>query len=75
MTRINSAAELQTLRKRIQSKRDPKKPCIAICAGTGCFGPGSDRVISAFEEEVKKRSLKAKVDIRATGCHGVPAVD
>jgi NADH-quinone oxidoreductase subunit F len=70
MPRINSAGELQTYRKGLLSKRDPSKPCIAICAGTGCLGPGSDRVISAFDSEVKKRALKAKVDVRATGCHG-----
>ena len=70
MPRMNSAGELQALRKGLLSKRDPNKPCIAICAGTGCLGPGSDEVISAFESEVKKHSLKAKVDIRATGCHG-----
>lgn len=70
MPRINSAAELEEIRKGILSNRDPDKPCIAICAGTGCLGLGNDRVISAFEEEVKKQSLEAKVDIRATGCHG-----
>lgn len=70
MPRINSAAELEELRKGILSKRDPNKPCIAICAGTGCLALGNDRVISAFEEEVKKQTLEAKVDIRATGCHG-----
>ncbi len=71
MPRINSAAELEELRKGILSKRDPDKPRIAICAGTGCLALGNDRVISAFEEEVKKQSLEAKVDIRATGCHGL----
>jgi NADH-quinone oxidoreductase subunit F len=70
MPRINSASELEELRKGILSKRDPDKPCIAICAGTGCIGLGNDRVISAFEEEVNKQDLKTKVDIRATGCHG-----
>ena len=70
MPRINSAAELEELRKGILSKRDPNRPCIAICAGTGCLALGNDRVISAFEEEVKKQSLEAEVDIRATGCHG-----
>ena len=70
MPRINSAAELEELRKGILSKRDPNRPCIAICAGTSCLALGNDRVISAFEEEVKKQSLEAKVDIRATGCHG-----
>jgi NADH-quinone oxidoreductase subunit F len=70
MPRINSAAELQELRKDILSKRDPDRPCIAICAGTGCLGLGNDRVIIAFEEEIKKQSLETSVDIRATGCHG-----
>jgi len=70
MPRINSATELEELRKGILSKRDPNKPCIAICAGTGCLALGNDRVISTFEEEVKKQTLEAKVDIRATGCHG-----
>jgi NADH-quinone oxidoreductase subunit F len=70
MPRINSAVELEELRKGLLSKKDPLRPCIAICAGTSCLALGNDRVISAFEEEVKKQSLEAKVDIRATGCHG-----
>ncbi len=70
MPRINSAAELEELRKDVLSKRDPDKPSIAVCAGTGCLGLGNDRVISAFEEEIKKQDLETKVDFRATGCHG-----
>lgn len=70
MPRINSAAELHEFRKDILSKRDPERPCIAICAGTGCLGLGNDRVIIAFEEEIRKQSLETRVDIRATGCHG-----
>jgi NADH:ubiquinone oxidoreductase subunit F (NADH-binding)/(2Fe-2S) ferredoxin/ferredoxin len=68
MPRINSPAELEELRKNILSKRDPNKPCIAICAGTGCLALGCDRVISAFKQEVKKQGLE--VDIRETGCPG-----
>lgn len=70
MPRINSAAALETLRKDILSRRDPGKPAIAICAGTGCLGLGNDKVISAFHEEIKKRSLQDQIEIRATGCHG-----
>jgi len=70
MPGINSASELEKLRKGVLSKRDPDKPCISICAGMGCLGHGNGRVISAFEEEVDKKDLKARVDIRATGCHG-----
>ena len=70
MPKINSPAELEELRKGILSKRAPDKPCITICAGTGCLALGSDKVISAFEEEIEKQALKTKVDVRGTGCPG-----
>lgn len=70
MPRINSPAELENLRKDLVSKRSPDKPCIAICAGTGCLGLGNDKLISAFKKEVEKQDLTTKVDIRATGCPG-----
>jgi NADH-quinone oxidoreductase subunit F len=70
MPKLNSPAELEELRKGILSKRAPDKPCITICAGTGCLALGSDRVINAFEEEIEKRALKTKVDVRGTGCPG-----
>ena len=70
MPKTNSPTELEDLRREILSKRDSNKPCIAICAGTGCIAHGAQRVIDAFKEEVKKQGLEANVDIRETGCHG-----
>jgi len=70
MPRINSAAELETLREGILAKKVPDKPCISICAGIACLGLGNGKVISAFEDELKKQSLEDKVELRATGCHG-----
>ena len=70
MPRLNSASELEEFRKGVLSARDPVKPCIAICAGMDCLGHDNGRIISAFEEEISKKDLKTKVDIRATGCHG-----
>lgn len=70
MPRVNSSAELEDIRKKILSNRDPHKPCVAICAGAACLGLGNDEVIHAFEEEIRKRSLEHQVDLRATGCHG-----
>ncbi len=70
MPRINSTAELEELRKGILAQKDPNKPCISVCAGIACLGSGNAQVISAFEEEIKKQSLDAKVDLIATGCHG-----
>ena len=70
MPRLHSAAELEELRAGILSGRDPDKPCISVCTGAGCHGLDSGRVVGAFEEEVGKLGLGAKVDVRATGCHG-----
>ncbi len=67
--RINSASDLEELRQGILSKRDSQKPCIAICNGNGC-SHRNHGIIKAFEEELRKHSLEAKVEIRATGCHG-----
>ncbi len=69
MARINSAAQLEKVRKDIVLKKDPNKPCIAICGGIGCLG-GREDLIRAFEKEIKKQKLEGKVDVRVTGCHG-----
>jgi NADH-quinone oxidoreductase subunit F len=68
--RLHSAAELEEFRRGILSGRNPEKPCIAVCAGAGCHGADSGRVAGAFAEEVEKQSLRAKIDIKVTGCHG-----
>ncbi|MFH1651626.1 MAG: NuoF family protein [Chloroflexota bacterium] len=70
VAKLKSAAELESLRKSIVTKRDPKKTCITICSGTGCHAHGSERVVSAFREEIAKRKLGGEVDLRVTGCHG-----
>ena len=70
MPRLNSAAELEKLRQDILSTRDPEKPVIAVCGGTACLGLGNDKVVRAFEDEIERQSLAAKVDVRVTGCHG-----
>ncbi len=67
---IQSSDDLARLRKALESKRDPERPCVTICAGTGCQAYGVSRVIEAFEEEVAKRGLANQVDILTTGCHG-----
>ena len=70
MPKINSPAELEELKKGILAKRDPDKPCIAICGGTGCHTLGNQSIISAFREEIGQQTLDTKVEIRETGCPG-----
>jgi len=68
--KIRSAMELEERRSRILSGRDPAKPGIAVCAGSGCLASANDGLLEAFEAEVKRQGLETAVDIRATGCHG-----
>ncbi len=70
MAKLKTAGELESLRKSVLAKKDPAKVVITVCNGTGCHAHGCKGVTAAFQEEVKKRKLGAKVDVKATGCHG-----
>lgn len=70
MNRLSSPDELEGIRKSIIKQRDPNKPCVTICGGTGCHAYGCERVAAAVKQEVEKQGLETKVDVRATGCHG-----
>jgi NADH-quinone oxidoreductase subunit F len=70
LNRLSSPEELEKLRESIIGSRDPQKPCIIICGGTGCVALGSGNVISAFKQEMQKQGLDSKVDLRVTGCRG-----
>jgi NADH:ubiquinone oxidoreductase subunit F (NADH-binding)/NAD-dependent dihydropyrimidine dehydrogenase PreA subunit/(2Fe-2S) ferredoxin len=70
MPRLNSPSELEDLRQEILAKRDPNKPSIAICSGTGCLALGARKVVEAFEQQGKKKKPKERIDIRETGCPG-----
>lgn len=70
MKNIKTPAELEKIRKSIIDKSDSHKPCILICKSTGCSAFGSDALIKGFQDELKRKGLQAKVDIKITGCHG-----
>jgi NADH:ubiquinone oxidoreductase subunit F (NADH-binding)/(2Fe-2S) ferredoxin/Pyruvate/2-oxoacid:ferredoxin oxidoreductase delta subunit len=70
MAKLHSPKDLEKLRRKILSQRDTNRPCVTICAGTGCKVNGSDKIIETVIEEIEKQGLKGTVDIRRTGCHG-----
>ncbi len=70
MARLKTPEELESFRQEILSRRDPEKPCISICAGAGCIASGADKVMEAFNKEIEKSGLNAKVDTKGTGCPG-----
>ncbi len=70
MARLNTPEELEAFRQHILSERDPNNPCISICAGAGCIASGAEEVIDAFNAEIKKERLEARVAVKGTGCPG-----
>jgi len=70
LNRLNSVAELETKRGSIIKNRDPDKPSIFICGGTGCLALGGKGVIAAFEQEIQKQGLNTKINLKVTGCPG-----
>jgi NADH-quinone oxidoreductase subunit F len=67
---VNSPKQLEALREAIVAKKNPKKPCIALCVGTGCLAYGCVDILQAFKNEIAKQKLENSVDIRSTGCPG-----
>jgi len=70
LNRLSSPDELEGIRKSIIKQRDPNKPCIIICGGTGCLALGCEKVIATFKQEIRQQRLETKVDVRITGCPG-----
>jgi NADH:ubiquinone oxidoreductase subunit F (NADH-binding)/(2Fe-2S) ferredoxin/NAD-dependent dihydropyrimidine dehydrogenase PreA subunit len=70
MKKIRTPEELEALRNSLLQQRDPNKPCVRVCLGTGCRARGSVDVIGAFKDEIKRQGLAIKVDSKQTGCHG-----
>jgi NADH:ubiquinone oxidoreductase subunit F (NADH-binding)/(2Fe-2S) ferredoxin/Pyruvate/2-oxoacid:ferredoxin oxidoreductase delta subunit len=70
MKKIRHAQELKALQNSLLQQRDPSKPCVRVCLGTGCRAHGSLDVLEAFKEEIGNQSLDFRVDVKQTGCHG-----
>lgn len=70
MKKLKSPQELASLQEEIRTGRDPEKPCITICAGTGCLAYGTQKIIDCFKAEIAKQNLTGTVQLRTSGCHG-----
>jgi NADH:ubiquinone oxidoreductase subunit F (NADH-binding)/(2Fe-2S) ferredoxin len=70
MPRINSPKDLESLRKRLQTRRKKIKATLTTCAGTGCQASRSQTVIESLKEELAKQGLEKTIHVRTTGCHG-----
>ena len=41
--KITGPDDLARLREALASQRDPDKPCVTVCSGTGCHGRTTSR--------------------------------
>jgi len=67
---VKNPKELEKLRDSIIKDRDPKKLTVYVSSGTCGRARGSEEVVQAIKDEVKKQKLTDKVNIKVTGCHG-----
>jgi NADH-quinone oxidoreductase subunit F len=70
MKKLRTPKELDVLRSSLLKQRDPNKPSVRICLGTGCRARGSMDVSKAFTDEIKKHNLDIQIECKQTGCHG-----
>ncbi|MDI7267257.1 MAG: NAD(P)H-dependent oxidoreductase subunit E, partial [Myxococcota bacterium] len=67
---LRSTADLTALAARIAASRDPRKPVLIVCGGTGCRAYKCNEIIDALRAELAARNLASRFDVRVTGCHG-----
>ena len=75
MKRLKSIDELTKLSQDLAAAQDPDRVIVTLCGGTGCTASGSGAVKQAFQQELDKRSLTEKMDVKITGCHGFCAIE
>lgn len=68
MARIESRVALEVLAKKLAAERAQVRKKIKVCMGTGCMGGGSEEIFHAFQQEVERQGVGAKVV--PVGCQG-----
>ncbi|MDQ7844194.1 MAG: NADH-quinone oxidoreductase subunit NuoF [Armatimonadota bacterium] len=70
MPRLRTIEDLEAYRAACLAARDPARPCLTVCAGSGCTAAGAPAVLAALEKALARAGLQASVDLKSTGCHG-----
>jgi len=70
MPKLESIRDLEQFRDVCLKGRDSNKPCLTVCAGSGCTASGAHDVIAGLNKNLEKLGLADKIDVKSTGCHG-----
>lgn len=70
MKKLQSALELEKLRKTIIKRNNNFKKIVTVCGGTGCHAYGCGDIRERFADQLAKKKLTKKVRLIFSGCHG-----
>jgi len=70
MDKLNTIADFHSLKGRLRTGRDDRRPTIIIPAGTCGQTSGANDLIRIAKREILSNGLMGGVDLRITGCHG-----
>jgi NADH-quinone oxidoreductase subunit F len=70
MEKLRSPQELEALRATCRQPGSGGRPCLSLCAGSGCTASGAQEVLQALRKEVERQGLQDAVEVKSTGCHG-----
>ena len=70
MPKLESIRDLEQFRDVCLASLDAQKPCLTVCAGSGCTASGAHDVIAGLKKNLEKLALTEKIDVKSTGCHG-----
>ena len=70
MEKLRSPQDLEALRSTCRQPGSGGRPCLSLCAGSGCTASGAQDVLQALRKEVERQGLQDAVEVKSTGCHG-----
>jgi len=68
--KLRSPRELERLRATCREPGSGGRPCLSVCAGSGCTASGAQDVLQSLRREVERQGLQDAVEVKSTGCHG-----
>src|SRR3972149_5387163 len=70
MLTLRSPQELEALRTTCRGPGGSGRPCLSVCAGSGCTASGAQEVLQSLRRELERQGLQDAVEVKSTGCHG-----
>ena len=70
MPKLKTSEDLKRVREEARKTMQFYRAHVMVCRGTGCTAGGSESILEALQEEVRRHHLEGEVRVGFTGCHG-----